>query len=888
MDNRYYGSYRRYTFDWDYADQEEYTRYEDELHNLELKEVISDEEYNNNVSRLEALNDMEELEKYRNDYVSESEYFFSREDLINSMNEIETRYRVTEEMKQEDRMMRARFTRDRLKMIKKTYEAREISNTITGLDVDNLSDEEVISMYAYATRDKSPEEIRDLELGSIRARVNGYVPPVTEPEPEPTPIPVSRDDDDVTLTEIENELNIFRDASDRINNQMNDVNRKLILDDMDGLNVSETIDGLAEEINELREMGRVILNDMDNFRLETEAADFSMSPSEVNNKIKEFTNRFKELKVLHQAKYNARVDYINSKIDELKAMTDLDDEVMTMIDGLTKLDRSDKVVKSWTQKNYLNNIDYNRLVEVNKQIDEIQNRLGKKTVNNESVEGLEDEMFGIEIGLNNVESEIGVSDVEKLKQDLDGVNSLITGFEQKLELNKDSLSEEEYNAYKKRVMDAKDKLDELSNKLGKNVVYSNDYKELDDKLGMLSHDVDSLDKIVSSLHGHIVESGKLSFEASVDKLGKRYDKLVEELESKKDNMDPNQYHVLRETLDVIENKIISVSEKVKDPAMIKDADIFALLNGEIDGLESALTNLEEQVEKLDKPIKKDARKDIDRIVKHLEKEIARLSNLVEHYKEENEDKYNSSVERLNGLKDRLDKVEKKYRSKCPLMVKTVKSAKNFFKKHKKVCLIVAGLSAMALVSYHVLIPAIMHGNIMISGTTPALRPFMKFTNGILGGMIGAEKKLSDGVMCWFLANGVRINPSCASSSLLKGLAISGVNSTLLVAPLVVAIKKLVEKMKTTELKQKLSESLEKGKETIKNTTDKAKQKVKNVKPVMPKNYDKLCNEFMNSEMSLEEFCKEKELNEKEKEIIELKAKLIDVMKENKKNGRRGK
>ena len=158
MDNRYYGSYRRYTFDWDYADQEEYTRYEDELHNLELKEVVSDEEYNNNVSRLEAMNDMEELERYRNNYVSESEYFFSREELIAGMNEIETRYRVTEEMKQEDREMRARFTRDKLRMIKRTYEARGVCNTVTNLDVDALSNEEVISMYAYATRDKSPEK----------------------------------------------------------------------------------------------------------------------------------------------------------------------------------------------------------------------------------------------------------------------------------------------------------------------------------------------------------------------------------------------------------------------------------------------------------------------------------------------------------------------------------------------------------------------------------------------------------------------------------------------------------------------------------------------------------------------------------------------------------
>lgn len=882
MDNRYYGSYRRYTFDWDYADQEEYTRYEDELYNLELKEVISDEEYNNNVSRLEAMNDMEELERYRNSYVSESEYFFSREELIAGMNEIETRYRVTEEMKQEDREMRARFTRDKLRMIKRTYEARGVSNTVTNLDVDALSNEEVISMYAYATRDKSPEEIRDMELGSVRMRVSGYAPEeVKMPELEEVSMPSLGDLDieetNVTLTDIENELNRFREASNRINNQMNDVNRKLILDDMDGLDVVDSLNGLDMELNELSEMGRLILSDMDTFRLETESADFSMSPSEVNSTIKGFTSRFKDLKVMHQTKYNARVEYTNSKIDELKAMTGLDDEVMSMIDGLTKLDKSDKVIKNWKQKNYLDNIDYNKLVEVNRLINEIQSRLGMNK-NPESVEALEDEIFGIEIGLNNVESEIGLSDVDKLKQDLDGNNSLITGFEQKLELNKDRLSEEEYNAYKKRLADAKDKLEELRNKLGKNVVYPNDYKELDDKMGLLSNDVDKLDKMVTSLKGHIIESGKLVFEGNVKDLERRYDKLVEELESKKDNMDPNQYHVLRDTLDVIENNLISVSEKVKDPAMIKGADIFAIINREIVKLGTDVDNLDTTVKNAEKPIKREDRKNIDLIVIHLQKEINRLEKLLEKYKDKDEEKYNSTLEELNKTKAKLNEVNGEYRKKCPLMVKAVKSAKNFFKKHKKACLIIAGLAAMALVSHHVLIPAIMHGNIMISANSPTLRPFIKFTNNILGGMINAVKG-TDGM--WRLASGVIINPSCAASSLLKGLAVSGINSTLLVAPLVVVIKKLVDKMKMVELKQKLSESLEVGKETVKNTTGKVKETVKNIKPVVPKNYDKLCKEYINSEMSLEEFCKEKELNEKEKEIIDLKARLINAMKENK-------
>ena len=891
MDNRYYGSYRRYTFDWDYADQEEYTRYEDELNNLELKEVISDEEYNNNVSRLEALNDMEELERYRNNYVSESEYFFSREELVASMNELETRYHVTEDMKQEDREMRARFTKDKLRMIKKTYEARGISNTITNLDLDYLSNDEVISMYAYVTRDKTEEEIRDLELGSVRDRVSGYVnpEPVPTPEPIPEPSPVSSDEEEiVTLTDIENELNRFRETSDRINNQMNEVNRKLVLGDLEELDVTDTINGLDTEISELREMGKVILDDMDKFRLEIENADFSMSPSEVNNTIKGFTNRFKDLKVMHQTKYNARVEYTNNKIDELKAMTGLDDEVRGMIESLSKLDRSDKVIKNYTQKNYLNDIDYNRLVEVNKQIDEIQSRLGVKSVDDDNVEGLETEMSEIERHIGSVETELAteLSDdrIKELVQDLKLILNDINDFKQKLAFNKEKLSDEEYNNYMNRVEIAANKLNELTGKLEKSVTLDDDYKELEEKVNGLSNDVDRLDNDVEALRGHIVESGKLVFADRVKDLADKIADLINNIVSKRDSMEVSQYDSLMNKVNNMETKLSNVSDKVKDPGMIKGVDIFAVLNSEINKLGIDLDNLDTTVKSAEKPIKREDRKGIDKIINHLGKEINRLEKLLDQYKDKDEEKYNSTLEELNKLKTKLNEVNREYKKKCPLMVKAVKSAKNFFKKHKKACLIIAGLAAMALVSHHVLIPAIMHGNIMIAGTSPVLRPFIKFTNNILGGMIGATK---DSLGIWTLANGVSINPSCAASSLLKGLAISGISSTALIAPLVVAIKKLVERMKTVELKQKLSESFEKGKETVKNTTGKVKEKVKTVKPIMPKNYDKLCKEYINSEMTLEEFCKEKNLNEKEMEIINLKSKLIDAMKENK-SKKRGK
>ena len=67
-------------------------------------------------------------------------------------------------------------------------------------------------------------------------------------------------------------------------------------------------------LSELREMGNLIIADMDAFRLESESSDFSMSVAEIKKTIKGFCTRFKDLKNLQIEKYNASVDLTNKKI----------------------------------------------------------------------------------------------------------------------------------------------------------------------------------------------------------------------------------------------------------------------------------------------------------------------------------------------------------------------------------------------------------------------------------------------------------------------------------------------------------------------------------------------------------------------------------------------
>lgn len=829
MDNKYYDNYRRFTYNFSYEDQEEYSKYEEELENIEAKEVISDEEYNNNISRLEATNDMEELERYRNQYISESEYYFTREELLENMRSIETMYRVSEEQLAEDRRMRAMYSRDRLRLLKRSYENRGITGAMRNVDVDLLSDEEAIEMYRNVRHGMSVENERQLGDAGIRERVSRFISPsVSNVDENENSIDESFPEMNSTFDEIENELERFRNTSDRINRQIQVVNRKLILGDSEEINVSLEIDGLSDELRELREMADVIVSDMDAFRLSTEAVDFSMSVSEIRKTVKGFTDRFKELKVLQVEKYNSRVEATNNRINELKKLTNLEPEVLDMINGLPELSKCNVRINSWNQTNYLGHLNYEELEKVNRVINEVNSRLNME-VPTPKVEGIDGDISYIDSELERLDTEILENmereDVNRLNQDLDVLVSNIDNFELKLESNKDSLTEDEYNSYKDKIENAKSRIEELRSRLNKHLVQNNDYDELNNNTSNLEKDVQRLVEDVETFYGHIVNGSELLFLNRLNVLKSRLGDLKTEVEVRHNDgkMDVNQFNSLMDRVSEMENKLSQSKNKLRDPGMIKDADIYSVLNGEIDGLENALTSLEEQVESLEKPIDKDDRKKIDSIVKHIESEVKRLEKLLEQYKEKDSEKYNFTMNRLNNVNERLDKLGKNYRSKCPLMVKAVKDAKNFYKKHKKVILIVAGLSALALVAHQVLIPAIMHGNIMIAYSSPALRPFIKFCDKILGGMIGATLDV-EGI--WTLANGVAINPSVAATSLLKGLAISGVASTALVAPLVVAIKKLVEKMKTTELKMKLTEEKDKLAEKVKTNKDKISGKIK--------------------------------------------------------------
>lgn len=695
---------------------------------------------------------------------------------------------------------------------------------------------------------------------------------------------------------IEEKISEFKTKKTSVEKTMNKVNQKLVLGDITGLDVTDALKDLGVEVDWLKKTGEKLLQDMRDFEILTNSTNFSMSPSEINKTVKDFTTRCKELKEDHKRLYNARVDLINGKIEELKNMTGLSDEVKEWADKLTLLDKSEIDIKSYTQTNYANVIDYNKLVEINKQIAMIQEKMN--VMSDENVDSLESQIGkGIEQELSKIESELEnemtVENVNQRINDLEGIKRLIGSVEQELKLNEKKLTEEQKKTYEKRISDAKAKLNELRNKLNNKLRHKNEYKKIAVEIAMLSKDVKNLNSLIDSVRGHVFELGLESFEKNSKELREYLNKLIVELNKQRDSMEVSQYDILNKKLEEIGKNLDDVDKELKNPGMIKDVDIAYL--------EKRVNNLEKSIEQLEKTTKTDKVRNIRNNIKDIDNTIAGLEDFIKKNKNENPDKYKAITERINGLKERLNEVVKG----CPLRVKTVRSAKSLYKKHVKKYLLVAGLAAVALVhaTYGpIIIPAIMHGMMMIKFTMPASKPIMDFMINILGNFIGASKL--GGV--WTLKNGVMINPSIAATSLLKGIALSSggiLGGTIfyskLVSSLIISIKKLVDKMKKVELKKKLSDEEKKKKEEVKTEdkkvtkkgkfereekkiTKKGKYERKSSTPKFNDYKDELVKLFGKREKiedAITKYCNENGLSQEE--VIEVLAKLV----EEKKNGR---
>jgi len=152
---------------------------------------------------------------------------------------------------------------------------------------------------------------------------------------------------------------------------------------------------------------------------------------------------------------------------------------------------------------------------------------------------------------------------------------------------------------------------------------------------------------------------------------------------------------------------IELINKLNNPNVSKptNANIFDL-ESKIENLNATIDNLNEQINRLETPIIKDkeTRGNINKIISKCEDEIDNCRRYLDLYKNDNNDKYNSTILKINELDKKMIDVSILYRSKCPLLVKRVKSAKDLLP------LIASGLAGLSLIDFVVgpiIVPAIM-------------------------------------------------------------------------------------------------------------------------------------------------------------------------------------
>lgn len=691
------------------------------------------------------------------------------------------------------------------------------------------------------------------------------------------------------------EVDVFLQECKNIEDKINSVSDKLNEDGIEKLNINGELKELVDLIEKLH-------NKYENL---TMTAEEKTNVTEVINKVKE---NFVALLNKHIARYNTKVDYINARVKEMTTKlvnVELSDEVKEMINRLQNVSRCETFNNGdWRQLNYLDTLDYSELEEQYKNISLVQKKLKIKSM--ESVE-IWASCNHIELVVAELEKEIKeemtLSEINKL------INKCYVCYEQIVDtdiryaLFRDGLSDKKrVSKNNSKLVKAMKKLDIIEKELlDKRSLTSNktsSYKEILFKLELLEKKYDVITRKINEYKGKCNKGviNRLN-DSYLKGYAKEFEELQEKIELEKENLDVVQYRNLTKKIKKITRKKDSINFDLNiSPIMLNGVDVGLDFENKMKEFDAKLDELNDKIVRLGEDKLKfikdhGVRKEIDGIINARWKEIYAYDKLLSSYKKESPEVYKALNGKLDDKKAKFDKICKEYRGKCPLGVKQVKSAKHLYKKHRKEALIIAGLSTMVLLlGSNVLVPAIMHGNIMISAKSAAMRPFIKTVNNVLGGMIGASKDINGG---WFLANGLMINPSVASTSLLKGLAISGLGQTALLSPAIagvaIGIKNLVGKMKSGELKKKMQESKEK--KVQKSEERAARKKNNNVRREIQEQINMLFKQYLISRnehgMTLEEFAIKNELNDNQVSILKSMEELETEMKNSKKSSGKG-
>ena len=689
---------------------------------------------------------------------------------------------------------------------------------------------------------------------------------------------------DGSSKKIEDDIEKFITKCEKLKSILDYVQNSLILSTKIDLSLNVVIKDIDSQLREIYGEADKLKNEIDDFKKLYNNAEISMSVVEIRKIVGGFQQRVKKIKVMQIQQYNAKAMQVNDKIAELKNMTGLDAEIVALISELQAFNLCDINGIKFDSRGYLKNIDYNRLVDTYAKIDEIEK---KAHIVKPPTNSYDDDMKYLEEAIASIDKRIndGLSlDVANgLREEIEAIGNRINDINVRILSDKDFDDKDKYlnriNEIKKNLEEVKEKIDKVINNQK-----NSDYQELKGKIVEVFNDINYLSNTINSINVSMTLSVANMFRQQISGLDKRLSEIETAINERtsEGKLDVNQTAQLNKDMENTKLMLTTLQDKLKGSLITVNDDSF----GNIDSLDSKIEQLKNEINALSAPLKdKEIRKTIDKKIEKLEDEIKNLRDYLEIHKDDDAEKYQNGIKRLEDLETKLDEVSKDYRRKCPFLVKSVKSAKNFYKKHKKVCLIAIGLAAIALIHATlgpVIIPAIMHGNMLIMNAAPGLRGVFGGINNVLGKMINAKFVNN----AWIFASGGRLSPYSASASLLKGIAISGMGSAAIVGPLVMAARGLINKMNLAELKQKMVEKANTGKEKVMETTKKVKQKIGDAtNPKKKVNLEELkevlFKQYKNSGLSLDEFCEKNSVPNEIKEML----KSMDVSKGGGKSGR---
>lgn len=634
----------------------------------------------------------------------------------------------------------------------------------------------------------------------------------------------------------EEKLDVYREKLDELEKKaIQEVNRNIarceeltrLVNDSNEIDVNTLLEELTKDVVKLDGINKRV-NDK-NSKYNIQADENRIVDDRLKYSLKELRSKLITIKKVHIMKYNSLVRNTNKKIEELKNEATYG-EILDSVNKLELLDEKNINVIRYNQYRYLYEIDVNKIKNTENIIEEINIKQNKivsflDELDKES-ERIENDLIQLEDEYKTMADNMGVSSIKVT--DLDSFKNKITNFSNlelfsfrtKLVGLKNKIGEDKYNKIDEFINDAEDRLSKLKlsrlYETKKNIFTSK--RELKDELEDLS--IQTTDFINNNItrFGNIRISSEMAdlFDKELDEFYNKIDGLEEKINNF-DYKEENEKKSLMDMIKELRDKVDKVKENYRLNIIQEEVDMNTVNN--LDKLEKAIFSLEEVLDKCVVPIEREDRISINKIFNKIEKEIRFLEKEIVHYKEEDAN-FKEKLDRLNLSKEKMDKLRSKYSEKCPFRIKAYKSAGNFYKKHNKMALFGAGLASMAITLRTVLTVPLIVANEILASSMGKVGVVFKRINDVLIYLSGVKREGDSLVM----ANGLRIDSTAVTSSLLKSLAVNGVELKQ-VFPVIDSIKKLNLKMKINESKEKLVNKYNESKEKIVDKYNESKVKV---------------------------------------------------------------